>query len=195
MKMGDALHLLRKGGLVVYPTETAYGLGCDATNADAVRRVYAVKGRARGKPLATIAADTAMVKRFFTLTGTAARLARHHWPGALTIVLPARDARLRRALGAHVGVRVSSHRTARALSRGLGRPIVATSANKSGRGNCYSPACVQQNFGTMMLCSIIVPRKLRRRRPSTVVELDRGQLIIHRRGAVRIGNTKVKTQK
>lgn len=187
MKMGDAVRLLRKGGLVVFPTETAYGLGCDATNRDAVRRVYEIKGRVRGKSLATIAADIAMVKRFFKLDGPAARLARHHWPGALTIILPVRDARLRRALGARVGVRVSAHPVARALSRGLGRPIVATSANRSGRGNCYTVSCVRRQLSTMMLHSIIVSGRLRRRPPSTVVEFCRGRLIVHRRGPVRIG--------
>lgn len=183
-KLAASVEALKRGGLVVYPTETAYALGCDATNAAAVGRIYAVKGRVRGKPLATIAADVTMVENFFVVSRPAQTLARRYWPGALTLVLSVRGKKLRRALGARVGVRVSPHPVARELARHLGRPIVATSANRADGGNCYSIACVKKQLNTSMLYSIEVKRALPRRRPSTVVEIRGRKLIIHRHGPI-----------
>lgn len=180
----EAVAVLRRGELVAYPTETAYALGADVTNSGAVRRIYRMKGRPGNKPLATIAADIATVKKFFVLNRLAARLARRYWPGPLTIVLPVRDENVRRVLGSRVGVRVSPHPVARALARGLGRPIVATSANRSGRGNSFSIADVCNQFGTTMIRSMVAEGRLPRRKTSTVVEIRRGKIIVHRRGAI-----------
>lgn len=147
---------LRHGGLLIYPTETAYAIGCDATNARAVRAIFRLKGRERGKPLPLIAASVAMAKRYARFTPLARRLARRWWPGALTIVLP----QLRHSEGRARGIshhdkvaalapgalardgtlalRISSHPIARALSQRLGRPIISTSANRSGQPPCHT---------------------------------------------------------
>src|SRR3989338_9502620 len=85
-----AIAHLRSGGLCIYPTETAYAVGCDATNARAVAHVFAVKGRARGKPLPLIVASSAMAWRYARPTQLARRLAQRYWPGPLTLVLAAR---------------------------------------------------------------------------------------------------------
>ncbi|TAL19427.1 threonylcarbamoyl-AMP synthase [Patescibacteria group bacterium] len=208
-----AVEVLKKGGLVIYPTETAYALGCDSRNLSAVRRIYALKGRQRQKPLALIAAGLKMVKHFFRFTthypafdGTprlwrgGSRLTRKHWPGPLTLVLPVKNPRLRRALGAReVGVRVSPQAVARALSKYLGAPIVATSANRSGKGNCYSIRAVRRSFGLSRdwtptlrrspiskVVFILDSGHLPRRRPSTVVAFRKGKPIVLRQGPIRI---------
>lgn len=180
--MKKVVEILRKGGIVVFPTETAYGLGCDATNAAAVRRIYHIKGRERGKPLPVIAADIRQVKKFFHLDGSALRLAKQHWPGPFTIILPARDSRLRRAVGRTVGVRVSSNRVARALAAGLGRPIVATSANRSGGKTCYSVSSIRRQLPLASIDGVIDIGTLPRRKPSTIIRIEHGNVIILRRG-------------
>lgn len=192
----NAVRVLKEGGLVIYPTETAYAIGCDARNKEAVEMIYALKRRRKKKPLALIAADLRMVKRFFKFPISNLQSLVRYWPGPLTLILQTRDQRIARAIGRKdVGVRVSSHPVARALSRGLGAPIVATSANRSGKGNCYSVRCA--------LRSLLIPRKsnlqplisnlltinggiLPRRKPSTIVAFRRGKLVLVRKGPVKI---------
>lgn len=134
-RLDDALEALREGELVVYPTETFYALGADPFLPAALNRVFALKGRDPGKPISVIAADAPMAFELASeVTPDARRLAEAFWPGPLTLVLPARGC-VPQGLCADgsVGVRVSPHPVARALSAGLGRPLTATSANLSGQ--------------------------------------------------------------
>jgi L-threonylcarbamoyladenylate synthase len=132
----QAAEIMAAGGVVAFPTETLYGLGADATDTRSVERVFALKGRDRAVAIPLIAADRAQVITWVApLDATAARLADHFWPGPLTLVLPAGDQLPRSLLagGTTVAVRVSAHPVAAALARALGRPITATSANRSGQ--------------------------------------------------------------
>jgi L-threonylcarbamoyladenylate synthase len=130
----DGIAALRVGELVVYPTETFYGIGADPFSASALARLFRVKEREPGRPVGLIAADAAMafsVAREVPID--ALRLADAFWPGPLTIVMPAREDIASELAGPDgIGVRVSPNPVARALSAGLGRPITATSANLSG---------------------------------------------------------------
>ena len=129
-----AAAVLRRGGLVAYPTETFYGLGALARDAAAVARLAAAKGRPDGKPLPLLAADRAAVEEVAVLSPRAARIADRLWPGALTLVLPARAGlppEVTAGTGT-VGIRVPGSEVARALARAAGGAIVSTSANPSG---------------------------------------------------------------
>ena len=130
----DGIAALRVGELVVYPTETFYGIGADPFSSSALARLFRVKEREPGRPVGLIAADAAMafsVAREVPID--ALRLADAFWPGPLTIVVPAREDIAPELAGPDgIGVRVSPNPIARALSAGLGRPITATSANLSG---------------------------------------------------------------
>jgi L-threonylcarbamoyladenylate synthase len=129
-----ALTALRTGGIGVFPTETFYGLAADALDARAVDRVAALKGRAAGKAIACIIGAVAQWDLLCAeWPPEAERLAREFWPGALTLVLPAR-AGLPSGLRPEgwVGLRWSSHPWAQRLATQLGRPITATSANLGG---------------------------------------------------------------
>lgn len=139
--LARALTLLAGGGMVVYPTETFYGLGAHPMDEDAVRRIFAVKGRESAKALPLIAAGREAVFRAVSAWPRAAEaLARSFWPGPLTLLLPA-SGDLPSILHAGTGkiaVRISSHPVARALSTGLGGLIVSTSANPAGGAACRS---------------------------------------------------------
>ena len=130
----EAAEVVRWGGLVVYPTDTLYGLGTNALDPSAVNRLLGVKGRsaARGLPvlLADPAAATALVAAW---PPVAADLAARFWPGALTLVLP-RSAQVPDlvAAGATVALRIPDHPVTRALIREAGCPLIGTSANRSG---------------------------------------------------------------
>ncbi|HEY6005102.1 MAG TPA: Sua5/YciO/YrdC/YwlC family protein, partial [Anaeromyxobacter sp.] len=100
--MRSVAEVLRRGGVVAYPTETFYGLGALARDAAAVGRLIALKGRQEGKPLPLVAGSRAQVDEVAELEGAAARLADAFWPGPLTLVLPAR-AGLPREIAAGTG--------------------------------------------------------------------------------------------
>lgn len=130
--LAAAAAVLRQGGLVAFPTETVYGLGADATNAQAVGRIYAAKGRPANNPLIVHVSDPAMARRFVSRWPEAAeRLAAAFWPGPLTLVLP-KSALVPPAVTAGldcVGVRMPAHPVALALIEACGLPIAAPSAN------------------------------------------------------------------
>jgi len=138
--------ILRAGGIVASPTETVYGLGADATNSDAVLRIYETKGRPRFNPLIVHVADLAMARRLVDFSPLAEKLA-GFWPGPLTLVLPRRvDSGLSDLVTAGldtVGIRIPDHPLALALIRATGRPLAAPSANPSGRLSPTSAAQVK----------------------------------------------------
>ncbi len=142
--------MLRSGDVVAFPTETVYGLGADATNSDAVLKIYETKGRPRFNPLIVHVADLAMARRLVEFSPMAEKLARF-WPGPLTLVLPKRpDAGLSDIVTAGldtVGIRIPDHTLALALIREAGRPLAAPSANPSGKLSPTSAVQVIAGFG------------------------------------------------
>lgn len=133
--IAEAARLLRNGGLVALPTETVYGLACDATDPRAVASLYAAKGRPSFNPLIAHVPDLAAARHVGLLTPAAETLALHFWPGPLTLVIPALEeatCALARAGLASVALRVPAHPVAQAVLAAAGRPIAAPSANRSG---------------------------------------------------------------
>ncbi len=132
-----AARALRRGLLVAFPTETVYGLGADATNAQAVAAIYAVKGRPKRNPLICHVASVAAARLLGCFDARAELLARAFWPGPLTLVLPRRpDCRAVAQVSAglaSIALRVPSHPVALKLLQALRRPLAAPSANPSGR--------------------------------------------------------------
>jgi L-threonylcarbamoyladenylate synthase len=131
----EAADVLRRGGLVAFPTETFYGLGAAALDAAAVRRVFEVKGRPSSMPLLVLVDSAARLRHVaIDVPARARTLMDRHWPGALTLVFraaPQLPAELTAGTGT-VGVRVPNHRVARALVSQLGLPVTAPSANPTG---------------------------------------------------------------
>lgn len=133
---------LRRGGLVAYPTETLYALGCLATTHAAVERVVAAKGRPDDKPLPLIVSDWDMAGRFLRLHGVALDLARHFWPGPLSIVVEVDScvSPLARDGDGRSAVRMTPHILAARLCRDAGAPLVSSSANRSGQPAVCRPS-------------------------------------------------------
>ena len=131
----DAAALLRAGALLVFPTETLVGLGCDARHERALARLAQIKGRRPDHPFPLLLPDDLPLAEVAVVPDIARRLAQRFWPGALTLVLPARAETppAWRGPGETVGLRRSAHPVTRALVNALGGPLVATSANLSGR--------------------------------------------------------------
>ncbi|MFM8585453.1 MAG: L-threonylcarbamoyladenylate synthase [Gammaproteobacteria bacterium] len=149
-----AVAALRAGELVAFPTETVYGLGADARNPEALRKVYALKGRPSTHPLILHVLSADDLKDWVSdLPSAAQTLASRFWPGPLTLVLP-RSARVSDALTGGqdtVAIRVPAHPVARALLAAFGGGIAAPSANRYGRISPTRAAHVREEFPTDLL--------------------------------------------
>ena len=134
-KIAQAVEILRKGGVIAYPTGTVYGLGCDLTNKKALERVYKIKGIDRKKPLAFLCPDLSEISRFAFVDNTTYRILKRLVPGPYTFILEATKEVPRLVLRKRntVGIRVPDHPVAQALLEMLGTPIISTSATKDGR--------------------------------------------------------------
>jgi len=182
--VSQAIRTLRAGGLVVFPTETFYGLAADPWNEAALARLLERKERPPGEPLPLILANRDQLKGLVDkITPQAAALMDRFWPGPLTLVLPARLG-LPEALVSDrgVGVRVSPHPIARALASGIDGPLVATSANRRGQPPPLSVTEAHRSLGPVDLALNGGPTT--GGAPSTVVTFDAaGELEILRQGA------------
>ena len=141
---------LAGGGLVAVPTETVYGLAAVATDADAVAKIFAAKGRPASNPLIVHVADAEAARALAaSWPDTAARCAARYWPGPLTIVLPAAAVvpEIVRAGGETVALRCPEHPVTASLLRILGRPLAAPSANRSGAISPTTAAHVAASLG------------------------------------------------
>jgi L-threonylcarbamoyladenylate synthase len=182
------VRVLREGGLVCYPTDTVYGIGAAAGDDTAVRRLFAVKGRAPDKAMPLLLAEASDAARVAEVTPLAETLATRFWPGALTIVM--RKARSYRSLAlagkGTAALRVPDHDLVRGIVRMLGEPITGTSANRAGAPVPVSAAEVALLMGEMV-DMIIDGGRSRGRVESTVIDITPDAPEILREGAVSRG--------
>jgi L-threonylcarbamoyladenylate synthase len=181
-----AADILRHGGLVAFPTETVYGLGADATNADAVARVFAAKGRPSTNPLIVHVADLETAKHYAATWNDAIQtMAAVWWPGPLTLVVPKNPAIVDAATAGRptVALRVPDHPLALELLRAFGGPVAAPSANKSTHVSPTTAQHVREELGDAVdlvldggPCSVGIE--------STVLDLTGDRPVILRPGGV-----------
>ncbi|WP_417846009.1 L-threonylcarbamoyladenylate synthase [Thalassospira povalilytica] len=185
--LSQAAAKLRAGELVAFPTETVYGLGADATNADAVAGIYAAKQRPSFNPLISHFPDRDAAAKHAVFDERADKLAETFWPGALTLVLPRQaDSDVCELVTAglpSIAVRVPAHPMARQLLRAVGRPIAAPSANRSGRISPTTAGHVAHSLGNaigMILdggpCGVGLE--------STVIDLTTDRVVMLRPGGI-----------
>jgi L-threonylcarbamoyladenylate synthase len=182
--LDQAAAMLHSGLVVAYPTDTFYGLAVDPRNSQAVVRLYALKGRADSSAVPLIAADLAQAEACGLFQTTERQLAKHWWPGPLTLVVPAQHsiAREVRAGGDTIAVRVPDHAIARALARVFGFCITATSANRSGGRAGVTAGEVLTQLPDVD--AVIDGGSTRGGEPSTIVEWRSGALRLIRPGAI-----------
>jgi len=185
--VAEAAALLRAGGLVAFGTETVYGLGADATNAQAVARIFAAKGRPHFNPLICHFADADAAFAHVVADPRAVRLAAALWPGPLTLVLPRRTGSAIDPLAAAgsdtLAVRVPAHAGARDLLRSVGRPVAAPSANRSGSVSPTTAAHVLADLGGR-IDAVVDSGEAAVGLESTVVDLSGGGAVVLRPGGV-----------
>lgn len=178
--------LLADGAIVALPTETAYGLAADATNNQAIQAVVRIKGRGPNKPIALLAANLSMVKKFFRPTRLEIKLMKKFWPGPLTILLKPKYKFSKYIIGPNklVGVRVPGDKWLVKLLVNYGKPLTATSANLSGQTTLYAASMVKKSLNKKNLRYLVDAGPLVKKPTSTIVRLKKGKIEIIRPGAI-----------
>jgi L-threonylcarbamoyladenylate synthase len=182
----DALAALARGEVIVFPTETLYGLGADALNSRAVDRVFQLKGREPNNPIPVLVADRAMLNMLVvTVPEMANALMDTFWPGPLTLVLPARSETPKPLVNAKggIGVRISSRPIATQLVARFQRPLTATSANPAGKEPARTLDEAKRYFSETIEIFVDGGR-LESKTGSTVVELLNSKIKIIREGEI-----------
>lgn len=187
--IAKAAELILTGKPVAMPTETVYGLAADATNAEAVARIYEAKGRPSFNPLIVHVLDLEAAEKLGIFDNSARALAEEHWPGPLTLVVPARAgngiAALVTAGLETIAIRVPAHPAMRALLQATGRPLAAPSANASGRISPTRAAHVAETLNGR-IALVIDGGACERGIESTIVAATGGPLRLLRRGPIEV---------
>ena len=191
--LAEAARRIAAGEPVAVPTETVYGLAADATNAEAVARIYAAKGRPNFNPLIVHVPDLAAAQRIGRFDEAALALAKAHWPGPLTLVVPllpnAGIASLVTAGLDTIALRVPAHPAMQQLLRLTGTPLAAPSANASGRISATRAAHVAASLGDR-IGLILDGGPCERGIESTIVAATGGPLRLLRRGPIEVDAVK-----
>lgn len=175
--------------IFLYPTDTIYGLGVDATDPEAVLRLQTLKGRPDGKPISVVVSDMDMLRQYAEVTPLGERLAAAFLPGKLTLVLQAVPGKLAPGVvsaDGSVGFRIPAHDVPRALVEKIGKPITATSANVSDMETEKTPEAILAQFTdrASMITEVVDHGALTPSLPSTVVDARGSDPLIIREGAI-----------
>jgi len=190
VKMEALVSDLRAGKVIVYPTETCYALGCDATNAGAVQRVFDIKQRQKNKPVLVLVPDESMMLRYVPWSPKMSEIAERYWPGALTVVSPMLvSVDLPPGVMAEdhsIAFRVTSHTFVQEVTESLGVPLVSTSANIATHENPYDIETILNMYDDVKKQPdlIVDAGPLPHRSSSTIVRVVGEHLEILRQGEV-----------
>jgi L-threonylcarbamoyladenylate synthase len=178
MHLLTAARRIRQGGVVAYPTEGVYGLGCNPLDARAVERILEIKQRDPGAGLILLAADLEQLRPFMEVSDVDLERLDASWPGPVTWLVPATDRVPALVRGRHdtVAVRVSGHPLARQLARLAGTPLVSTSANRSGRPAAVNHFQVRRQLG-MELDFVVTGHCQTPGQPSRIIDLVSGKTL------------------
>lgn len=183
----EAANILRAGGVLLYPTDTLYGLGADAFSDEAVAKIYAIKGRQENKPIHCIVSDLEAAAQFADVNDAALALSERFLPGALTLVLKKRSEAVSGIAKniLTIGIRIPDNDLCLRLASAFG-PYTTTSANISGIRNERSVEAILAQLGerASMIDLVIDAGELPERKPSTVVDVSSGATEILREGAI-----------
>ncbi len=182
-KIQRAVQLLNGGGVIAYPTDTVYGLGCDISNKQAIDRLYLLKGMPKDHPLAFICPDLSDIARYAVVENAVYRVLKRFLPGPYCFILQATREVPKMLLNKQktVGIRVPNHPITIALVRELGRPLISTTASRPGSEALVDPWEIEQEFSGLDL--VIDSGDAGGTVPTTVVDLSQGDVRIVREGA------------
>ena len=187
VSLNEAILLLRRGEILIYPTETVYGLGVDVANSEAIQKLFHLKQRDVNKPISILVSDIEQIRDCTSeLSPAALKLIQKYFPGPLTLVLPASE-KISPLLHGHsgwIGIRQSSHPVAQALVAGLGSPMTTTSANPSGQASALTVSDIVDYFSGNTDIGFLSGGDLQASQGSTVIKVEGDELILLREGDI-----------
>jgi len=178
-----AAQIINKGGIVIFPTDTVYGIGCDPYNQKAVLSLYKIKKREKTKPLPVIGYSKKELEKIAEFNDKAEKIAEMFWPGPITLILKVKDENIKKSLGLgkKIAVRVPNNQCVLSLLKEC-KLLVATSANISGTTPLTDPNDCKRNLNGYDL--LIDGGILSDNGESTIVEIDRNKVRIVRGGSI-----------
>lgn len=184
-KIAKAVECLHAGGVVAYPTDSVYALGCAIEARDAIERIHRARGMSKSQRLALICPDLSSASHYGHFNQTAFRLAQRIFPGPYTLVVPATREVPRTLTDAKrrtVGIRITGHPIASAMVAALGRPLLTSSAIAPGAERaCRDADEILEAFGKHI--DLVIDAAETEETPSTVIEVDGDDLVLVRQGA------------
>lgn len=184
--LSRAIEILKTGGVIAYPTETFYGLGCDATRADAVQKLFDLKGRASNVAIPVLIGEIDQLANYVReVPAVAEKLIEEFWPGPLTLIFWAKELFPKELLAGSekIAIRLSSHPIAKALAKNFGLPLTTTSANASGSPAASNIAQVEKYFGNR-IDGVIEGQESHSIQASTIVDVTVNPPKIVREGVI-----------
>ena len=186
-----ASSIIQQGGIVVFPTDTVYGIGCNPFDRKAVEKVYAIKSRERSKPFPILTYSLETAEKIAEFDEYSRQMAKQFWPGPLTILVKLRDQDLQQSLGLtdKIGLRVPNHGCTLELLKKC-QFLVGTSANKSGKNSFVDPSrCMESIDGFDVF---VDGGKIDSDSESTIIEISNGKIKVVRKGALNEEELKIR---
>ena len=185
--LNQAIKVLKEGGIVIFPTDTAYGIGCRMDDEKAIRRLFDLRRRPPVQAVPVLVDSITQAEKYLVppLPDNVRHLMKRYWPGALTVIYPCSTSKvpeLVRGGGTTLGVRMPNHEIALSLIKGIGVPLLGPSANFHGRATPYSFADLDREL--VKLVNYVIKGECRLREASTVVDCSKRQWRVIRQGAV-----------
>ena len=180
--ISQVVERLKQGGLIAYPTDTTYGIGCNIFNARGVKNIYQIKQRDARKPFSFICSDLSDAANYAQVSNFAFKIMKRHLPGPYTFVLDATRV-VPNTLTTRqktVGIRIPDDEIAMAIVRELGHPLVTTSANLTGETPLHDPVEIEESMGRML--DLVIDGGIRYGDPSTVISLIDDHIEVLREG-------------
>lgn len=179
----QVVECLQRGGVIIYPTDTTYGIGCDIFNRKAVKRIFQIKQRDQRKPFSFICNDLAEISNYAQVSNFAFKVMKRHLPGAYTFVLDATKV-VPDSLSTKqktVGVRIPENAICQAIVKELGHPLVTTSANPSGEATPQDPWDIEDSMGHLV--DFVIDGGISMDEASTVISLLDDKIEVLRQGS------------
>ena len=178
-----ASKIIKSGGIVIFPTDTVYGIGCDPYNKEAVQKIYKIKSREISKSLPILAFSKDVAAKIVEFDKDSEKVAQKIWPGPLTLILKLTDEKLKASLNVNdkIAIRVPKHKCTLEFLEKCNF-VIGTSANISGTGSFKNPQECYQNIHDfdLFLDGGVIPSE----GESTIIEFEEGKLKIHREGVL-----------
>lgn len=187
----EAIKILRDGGIVIFPTDTAFGIGCRIDSKKAIERLFNVCKRPKNQATPVLVDSVEMAQEYLQpiRKKVIEKLVKVYWPGALTIVLPCKTNKvpeLVRGKGNNLGVRIPNHKVVLSIVKGVGVPILGPSANFHGEKTPYNFEDLDENL--IELVDYVVSGECALKNPSTVIDCSKNTWKILRQGALRLSS-------